>query len=327
MKKPRILVVGSYVMDLIVSTRRFPQRGESVFGTDFTMAPGGKGANQACQMARLGAQVTMVGKVGEDDFGRILLRSAQDAGIDVSHVKTTPEVSSAVGNVLLEVGGGESINRIIIVPGANMAITPEDVAFLKDQVREYDMVVLQFEIPMQINELVAGYAHDAGVPVMLNAAPYLPIPPKLMSCLSYISPNEHEAKDITGITIDHLEDARRAVDVILDKGVKNALITLGGKGAVMGNREGFVHSPSVPGTVVVDPTAAGDSFVAAFCTAVCAGASNEVALRFANHTGSITVSRMGAQPSLPTLDEVLDWMAEKGAAGADDPALLALKGV
>lgn len=325
MKKPKILVVGSYVMDLIVSTNRFPERGETVLGKSFTTAPGGKGANQAYQMALMGAAVTMVGKVGEDDFGRALVNSSQKAGIDVAHVKTTAQVSSSIGNVLLEVGDGESINRIIVVPGANMAITQEDVAFLKDGIKDFDMVVLQLEIPMEINELVAQYAHDAGVPVMMNSAPYAPLSDKLLACLSYISPNEHEAKDMTGIAIHSLEDAKRAVDALMAKGVENVLITMGGKGAAFGNKEGFIHSPSVPNTVVVDPTAAGDSFVAAFCTAVCAGVSHETALRFANHTGSLTVSRMGAQPSLPQLEEVLDWMQEKGAEGATDPALLALK--
>ena len=128
--RPRILVVGSFVMDLIVSANRFPQKGETVLGCGYQTAPGGKGANQAVQAARLGADVTMVGKVGDDAFGKELLASARQAGVDVSHVIVSGENHSAIGNVQLEVGNGQTANRIIVVPGANMAITPADVAFL-----------------------------------------------------------------------------------------------------------------------------------------------------------------------------------------------------
>lgn len=172
MVRPRILVVGSFVKDLIVSASRFPERGETVLGTGFRMATGGKGANQAVEAARVGARVTMVGKVGDDAFGRDLVGACEESGIDCSGVMVDPENPSSVGNVQLQVGeDGSTENRIIVVPGANMTITPEEIAFLETEIGQFDMVLLQLEIPMEINELVAEYASRKGVPVMLNTAP------------------------------------------------------------------------------------------------------------------------------------------------------------
>lgn len=311
-KTPRILVVGSLVMDLIVTTGRFPAAGETVLGTGFQTASGGKGANQAFQMARLGAQVAMVGKVGQDDFGSAMIASLKAAGVDTAHIMRTDEASSAIGNVQVEAREGGSQNRIIVVSGANMLIRPEDVRFLREAVAGYDMVLMQHEIPQAINELVAGYAAGHGVPVMLNTAPYAPVPDEYLAKLAFISPNEYEASLLSGVQVSDRESAFLAANALLDKGVGAVLITLGSQGAVYLDRDQRLHSPSVPGTVAVDPTAAGDSFVGAFCTAICAGASVEEAMRFANHTAALTVSRMGAQPSLPTMQEVLSLMTEKG---------------
>lgn len=312
MRKPRILVVGSLVMDLIVTTSRFPAKGETVIGLDYTTATGGKGANQAVQAARLGADVTMVGCVGEDDFGRALVQSARDAGVDVTHIRMTQDACSAIGNVQIERAADGTNNRIIVVPGANQCIRPEDVAFLKEGIAAYDMVILQFEIPMEINALVASYAHEKGVPVMLNTAPSAPVSAELLSHVTYISPNEHEAADITGIAVVDDASARAATAKMRAAGVQYAMITRGSQGAVLDDGENYLSSPCIPCDKVADPTAAGDSFVGAFCTALCMGVSHEEAMRFANCTAHITVSRMGAQPSLPYLHEVIALMKEKG---------------
>ncbi len=326
-KKPKILVIGSFVMDLIVRAERFPGAGETVLGKDFRTAPGGKGANQAVQAARLGADVTMVGKVGNDDFGKRLVASAREAGIHTEHVSVDPSVSSAVGNVQLEVKGGETRNRIIVVPGANGTISPGDVAFLKDAVGEYDMVILQHEIPMEINELAAEYAHGKGVPVMLNPAPSAPLSSGLLSRLTYISPNEHEAADLTGVAIRRQgkradpDDLRAAAAALLKKGVENAVITLGSAGAVAADRDGMAFEPCADVVEVKDPTAAGDSFVAAFSVAACLGLDRRQALHFASYAAALTVSRMGAQPSLPKLGEVVALM-EREHALTFDPAVL-----
>lgn len=327
-KRPKILVVGSFVMDLIVSTEKFPNSGETVLGKSFRTASGGKGANQAVQAARLGAEVTMVGKVGNDDFGKSLIHSCKESGIYTEFIAVDPEVSSAVGNIILETGENRAAkNRIIVVSGANMTITPQDVFFLKETVSQYDMVILQHEIPVSVNETVAKYAFDKGVPVMLNPAPSAPISEELLACLTYLSPNEHEAADLTGIRISkygsavNQDELKEAVNSLLSKGVKNAVITLGNSGAVVANMNEFIYQPCVDAAEVKDPTAAGDSFVGAFTTGVCAGLSHCEALTFANYTATLTVSRMGAQPSLPTLQEVIDLMKQKNQFGLEHSLL------
>ena len=332
MKTPKILVVGSFVMDLIVSTEKFPNSGETFLGKSFRTAPGGKGANQAVQAARLGADVTMVGKVGNDDFGRTLINSCLESGINTQYISTDTEVSSGVGNVLLEVDKSNSAkNRIIVVPGANMTITDMDVAFLKDTIDQYDMVILQLEIPMSVNEIVAKYAYDKGVPVMLNSAPSAPLSPELLSCLTYISPNEHEAADLTGIQIRktgktvNQDDVKAVVNTLLSKGVKNVVITLGNAGAVVANQNEFIYQPCVDVVEVKDPTAAGDSFVAAFTSALCLGMDHSQALTFANYTATITVSRIGAQPSLPHLPDVVKLMKKEEQLKFDFSLLDGLK--
>lgn len=305
----RILVVGSFVMDLIVTTPRFPGKGETVLGSGFRTAPGGKGANQAVQAARLGADVTMVGMVGRDSFGQELLGSLAGAGVDVSRVLISDALPSAVGNVQLEVRDGQTHNRIIVVPGANMGLTPQDVAFLEDTIGQYDMVILQLEIPMEINLLAASYARARGVPVMLNSAPFAPLPEALLQNVTYLSPNEHEAALLTGYPLETDGDICRALHDLQARGVRSVLITLGSRGVAYLSEAGdMLICPAARGLPVQDPTAAGDSFVAAFCTAVCAGLPIRPALELANYTAGLTCCRMGAQPSLPMLADVLALM-------------------
>lgn len=317
-------MVGSCVMDLIVSTEVFPGSGETVLGKSFQTAPGGKGANQAMQTALLGCETSMVGRVGDDDFGRAIVASCQSAGIDTSGVAVDPKTSTAVGNILLELRDDGNRNRIIVVPGANMTIDPADIEKLRDTIGRCDMVMLQLEIAMDINEQVVRIAHEADVSVMLNSAPAAPLSDELLGRISYISPNEHEAKLLTGIDIQTPADAERACDALMAKGVKNVLVTLGRQGAVLKNKDGFWHSPCIDSIKALDPTAAGDSFVGAFCTAVCVGASIPDALEFANYTATITVSRMGAQPSLPTVREVFELMKQFDAACQNSPQLNSL---
>lgn len=312
MEKKKILVVGSLVMDLIVRANRFVHPGETILGMDYQTASGGKGANQAVQAARLQAEVTMVGKVGKDAFGQEMIRSLQESGVHTQHLLQTNRIGSSIGNVQIQVTAEDTQNRIVVIPGANHAITLDDVTFLKNDIVNYDMVMLQLEIPMEINEHVAQWAHEKGVPVMLNSAPSAPLSDAFLRCVSYISPNEYEAADLTGIAVTSQTTAKEAIQVLQNRGVQNVLITRGEHGAVLGTAEDFFASPCIPCDAVVDPTAAGDSFVAAFCVAVCYGMSMPNALLFANYTASITVSKMGAQPSLPVLSEVICAMDAKG---------------
>lgn len=316
-RKPNILVVGSFVMDQIVTTDIFPRQGQTILAKTFRKAPGGKGANQAVQMARLGANVTMCGKLGRDSNGQEMLAVCREAGIRTEHICYDDHEASGCAVVILEESPGKSTeNRIMVIPGSNMTFTPEDVAFLEDTIDQYDLVLLQLEIPMCVNTVVAKYAHAKGVSVMLNSAPSAPLPEELLACLTYISPNEHEAEDLTGVHIAHeggqvdVQAVKAAGAMLQKKGVKNVLITLGSAGAALMKDGEFYMSPAVPGVKAVDPTAAGDSFVGAFCVAICSGMDPTAALRFANHTAALTVARMGAMPSLPMLNEVEQAMEE-----------------
>lgn len=331
LKKPKILVVGSFMMDLIASTKRAPNSGETVVGLKFQTAPGGKGANQAVQCARLGAHVTMVGQVGDDAFGKIMTDTAAASGVDVSHVTVDPNESSGVGHITLEVSEHGAQNRITVCPGANFTLTVEDVAWLKDRIADYDLVMMQFELPMEVIETVARWAHDAGVIVMINPAPAAPMSEQLLSCTTYLSPNEHEAAILAGHTIDvsngiNMEDVDIVSKAFQARGVENLIITMGENGSIVAGKDGIHHTKCVKMEHVADPTAAGDSFVAAFCTGLTAGLPQAQALAFASHTAAITVSRMGAMPSLPTVEEVQALMRQRGYDGFDLSELDALRG-
>lgn len=331
MMKPKILVVGSFVMDQIATTEIFPREGQTVLGKTFSKAPGGKGANQAVQMARLGADVTMVGKLGHDSNGEEMVKACKEAGIHTEHIVYDDKLPSGCSVIILEEAPGkQTVNRIIVLSGSNMSITPDDVAFLKEKIAEYDLVVLQLEIPMEINELVARYAYEKGVPVMLNSAPSAPLSDELLSHLTYISPNEHEAYDMVGIRISHedkgvnMEEAKAATAALKAKGVKNVLITLGEAGAILDTeKDGVFYSPCAENVMAVDPTAAGDSFVGALSVGLSCGWDYDETLKFANHTAALTVSGMGAMPSLPTLERVEAFLMERVGCVPDTSALKA----
>lgn len=330
--KPNILVVGSFVMDVIAATERVPRSGQTVYGKSFHTAPGGKGANQALQCARLGANVTMVGCVGDDLFGRELLEIPRAAGVDLSHVLVRPGVTSGVGHVTLEVTEHTAQNRIIVIPGANRTLTVGEVSWIKDCIASYDMVLLQLEVPLEVNRAVARWAKEAGVPVMLNPAPATDLDDELLSMVSYLTPNEQEASMETGLPLqmDHRgiqrDDLKKIAAALWAKGVENVIITLGGNGSAVVKGDSIRYIPCVKMDHVADPTAAGDSFVGALAVGLTAGLSQEEALAFASHTAAITVSRMGAMPSLPTLEEVLALLREREYRGFEPSQLDILKG-
>ena len=299
-KQPNILVVGSINVDYIVEMSVFPKEGETVSGNDFKKAAGGKGANQAVQLARLLANTAMVGAVGNDSDGREMLALLKSEGLDISGIS---EKNLPTGCAVILLHGAQ--NRIIVHSGANGGLDESDVAFLKDKICGYDMGVLQHEIPMAVNELVAKYAYESGVPVFLNTAPYAPVPKNLMECVTYLCANETESESISGICVTNdIASAKAAAEKIISLGAKNALITLGSAGAYLLGESGEYYSPAVSGINVVDTTAAGDSFIGGFVFAITSGMDVEKALEFANRTASVTVSRKGAIPSLPKLCEV-----------------------
>lgn len=330
-RKPRILVVGSFVMDVIATTDRIPPSGQTIYGKEFHMAPGGKGANQALQCARLGADVTMMGCVGDDFFGEKLLETPSAAGVDVSRVVVHKGISSGVGHVTLEVTEHSAQNRIVVIPGANQTLTLEEVAWIKDEIATYDIVLLQLEIPLEVNLAVARWAKEAGIPVMLNPAPATELSDELLSMVTYLTPNEQEASVETHLPLGVNEnginkaDLQKIAAALWSKGVENVIITLGGSGSAVVGADSVQYIPCVRMPHVADPTAAGDSFVGALSVGLSVGLCQEQALAFANHTAAITVSRMGAMPSLPTLEEVLSLLKEREYRGFDLSLLDILK--
>lgn len=318
LKKPKILVVGSLIMDLIAATHRMPRAGETVIGDSFHMAPGGKGANQAVQCARLGAQTAMAGCVGNDFFGAELLKATKDSGVDISRISIANGVPSGVGHIELDCSGESVQNRIIVCPGANHVIDVAAIEWLKDEISAYDVVMMQFELPMELIVAVAELAASAGTMVMINPAPAATIPDRLIECGCWFSPNEHEAAELTGEKIGigadgdiDMNDATCAVEHLHKKGIKNVIITCGENGSVYSDGANLIRKHCVQADAVVDPTAAGDSFVATFCTGIAAGLSAEHALDLAGHAAALTVSRMGAMPSLPNIYQVQNFMRGK----------------
>ena len=330
-RRPRIFVVGSFVMDVIATTERIPPSGQTIYGKEFHMAPGGKGANQALQCARLGADVTMMGCVGDDLFGEMLLETPRAAGVDISRVIVHKGVTSGVGHVTLEVTEHTAQNRIVVIPGANQTLTVDEVAWVKDEIGTYDMVLLQLEIPLEVNRAVARWAKEAGVPVMLNPAPATELDDELLSLVTYLTPNEQEASMETHLPLGTDEqgpkkdDLQKIAAALWGKGVENVIITLGGSGSAVVEADSIRYIPCVQMPHVADPTAAGDSFVGALSVGLSVGLTRDQALAFANHTAAITVSRMGAMPSLPILEEVVALMRERDYQGFDLSLLDVLK--
>ena len=314
--RPKILVVGSFMMDLVAQADRAPELGETVIGSSFRTAPGGKGANQAVQASRLGAITHMAGCVGNDSFGEEMISALNESGVDTSHVKISDAHSSGVGHIEIQSGAGDVQNRIIVVPGANYDLVPADLAWLEEGIKDYDIVIMQLELRMETIEYVAKLAHAAGVPVMLNPAPAAPLSDELLSCVTFLSPNETEAALLSGVKTDAQgrlcgENLEKAAAALMDKGVANVIITMGDQGSALCTDDGIKMIPCVKMEDVKDPTAAGDSFVGAFCTGYASGLSTVEALTLAAHAAAITVCGSGAIPSLPNAEQVQKLMDER----------------
>ncbi len=296
---PRITVVGSLNMDLIARTPRLPRPGETILGHGFHTAPGGKGANQAVAAARLGAQVTMVGRVGGDDYGRALLRTMARDGVVTERIVVDNGASTGVALIELD---DEGENSIIVASGANMQATPDDVEAAADALTASDALLLQLEVPLPVVQHAARTARSHGVTVILNPAPARPLPDNLLQKVDYLIPNETEAGLLAGREVDNLPTAWDAARVLREKGVGTVILTLGAQGALVVSEEER-HVPAFQ-VQVVDTTAAGDAFVAGFAVALTKGLAVQEATRYACAAGALAATRLGAQPSLPTAAEV-----------------------
>jgi ribokinase len=299
MKVKKIAVAGSANMDLVMRVSHFPQPGETLAGKDFSTAHGGKGANQAVAAARLGGQVSFIGAVGNDAFGAQQRQGLAAEGIDLRYLKTDEQGPTGTA-IILVADSGE--NMIILDAGANDAVRPEDISPLGDYFKTMDHLVCQLECPQDTVYEALKLAATAGVFSILDVAPARPLPPEFIAAADLVTPNESEAEILTGIRVDSLESAREAARHILNWGTKHVVIKLGARGSYYlgGEEEHFVPSFEVN---AVDTTGAGDAFTAALAV-VWGEMPVAEALRFSNAAGALATTRAGAQPSMPSLQEV-----------------------
>ena len=301
----KILVIGSSNMDLVVQVPRCPAAGETLFGSSFTTNYGGKGANQAVAVARIGSGVTFMTKLGNDTFGQQMRQHFSEEGMDLTHILTDAE--SPTGTALITVEDkGE--NRIIVVPGANARLTENDVESLSAEINSCRFVLTQLEIPLPTVLHIAEMTSAAGKQLILNPAPARPLPDSLLQKVFLITPNETEAEILTGIRVSDVESARRAALWFREKGVQQIVITMGSQGA-------FVFTDDLQGMVpaykvkAIDTTAAGDVFNGALTVALSEGKTTADAARFGCAASALAVMRPGAQSSIPTRTEIDAFLA------------------
>lgn len=305
-----IVVIGSLNMDMVVRTNRAPNAGETLMGQAFALSPGGKGANQAVAAARLGAEVSMIGRVGKDTFGSEMLEIIKQEGIHIEHISVSETEATGVASIVIEEDGE---NRIIVVPGANIDLFVEDIQALESVISQAEMIVLQLEMELAMSEYAIAIAHRHGIPVILNPAPARVLKDEMLGQVSYLTPNETEAGILTGMNVDSLETAEQAASILLQKGVQNVIVTLGSKGALIVNAEGAKSVPGFP-VKAIDTVAAGDSFNGALAQQLVLGKTLEEAVSFANAVGALAVGKKGAIPSLPRFSEVEQFL-ERVSAG------------
>lgn len=290
----KIVVVGSCNIDITVECDRWAKPGETIFGNRLTVNPGGKGANQAVAAARLGAEVTMVGCIGDDVYGQLVQKTLKDNNVDATYVKVLAGENSGTAHITV----AENDNSIIVIKAANDLVSPELIDEAWETIKQADMVLLQHEIPAATNAYVIEKCYEAGVPVLLNPAPVAPVPQELMDKVTYLTPNEHEAAILF---------AGEGKADILDRNQGKVIMTLGSKGVAYAEK-GQVYN--VPGFKVqpVDTTGAGDTFNGAFAVARANGKNMYDSISFANAAAALSVQKLGAQGGMPYLNEVEEML-------------------
>ena len=292
-KHPRIAVVGSANIDLTTFTSRFPKPGETIFGDSFDLGFGGKGANQATASRLCGAEVFMVARVGNDLFGPATIENFKKLGIDATHVKPIPGVSSGVAPIFVEPNGQ---NRIFVVKGANDQLKPGDVEAASDLLKTVDCMVLQFEIPLETVYYSVRFARKNGIRCIVNPAPAQPVDLKALEGLDYFVPNESEAETITGMPVRNVEDAKKCAEKLLGGGMQRVIITLGANGSLLAGREGMEHVPAFK-VNAIDSTGAGDAFIGSFAVFLGEGLPEREAVRRANLYAGLSTTGVGTQKS------------------------------
>jgi ribokinase len=300
--KPKVIVVGSANTDMVVQVEAFPRLGETVLGGKFVNSQGGKGANQAVAASRLGADVTFVARLGRDAFGQSSVAAYRVEGIHTDYIIWDDEAPSGVALIMVN-NSGENI--IAVAPGANSYLSPADVLAAESAFRSADAVLLQLEIPLEAVQTAIDLAHRHHVRVILNPAPAILLPDSLLHSVDFLTPNETELTILAGIPSGR--ETESGIALVVQKGVQSLIVTIGARGALVlaDGTENLV--PGFP-VKVVDTVAAGDAFNGALAVALSRGEDLLGAVRYANAVGALSVTRAGAQPSLPTFEEVRQFL-------------------
>lgn len=298
--KNKLCVLGSINVDHVIRVPYFPKAGETLTGYGYQIAYGGKGANQAVAAARVGAKVSFIGAIGDDQIGQTMKQAFEQDGIDTSAICVIPNQSTGLAMIQVADSGE---NSIVISAGANADLSESLVEQHKSHIEQADILLMQLESPLQAVTLATKFAKSAGVKVVLNPAPAQPLPDSLLSHIDIITPNETEAEILTGIKVTDEQTAAVAANHFHQLGIETVLITLGSKGVYYSEKG---QGEIIPGFRVdaVDTTAAGDTFNGAFVTALLEGKSAKDAIRFAHAAAAISVTRMGAQTAIPNREEV-----------------------
>ena len=309
-KKVQVVVVGSTNFDMVVKVNRLPKEGESLLATNLKFFPGGKGANQAVGVSRLGGKVSFIGAVGKDMIGDFLIRGLKGNGIDTTLVKRDAELATGCAFIPLLPNGN---NCIVVDPGANFGLTPGDLERAKEVIARADAVAAVLEIPIEVVEAAFLLAKKAGKLTVLDAGPPRHCPAEILKLADIISPNETELEHLSGEKVSGRVSAREAAEKLLEHGVKTLVLKLGSDGSMLVTAKGSKHFPACR-VEPVDATAAGDAFTAALTVRVAAGDQLEDAIRYANIAGALATTKLGAQPSLPTRKEVEAFAAHAASS-------------
>ncbi|MDZ3992842.1 ribokinase [Pseudomonas sp. Teo4] len=297
----KVVVVGSLNMDLVARAERLPRPGETLAGESFFTVPGGKGANQAVAVARLGGSVAMVGNVGDDAYGQQLRQALEVEGIDCQAVKVCDGVSSGVALITVDAA---SQNCIVIIPGGNGLLTPQAVQQFDALLQAAEVIICQLEVPADTVAWTLARGRELGKCVILNPAPATgPLPAAWLPHIDYLAPNESEAEALTGEPVSDLDSARRAGERLLQLGAGKVIVTLGAQGALLVTSQGSRHFPA-PKVKALDTTAAGDTFIGGFAAGLVRGLKEDEAIAFGQRAAALSVTRAGAQPSIPYLKEL-----------------------
>jgi ribokinase len=300
-RSPRILIVGSVNMDVVVRTRRSPRGGETVIGDHLSLVPGGKGANQAVATARLGGHASFVGRVGDDVWGAELSSKLRESGVDTTWLEVDATRPTGTATIIVEADGE---NRIVLIGGANDEVSPDQVDAALDERNELDALLLQLEIPLETVYHAIQRGKERGIPVVLDAGPPQAVPLERLRGVTVLSPNESEAEALTGIAVDDDASARRAAQQLdAATGARHVVLKLGNRGAMMRDDGEYRVVPAYD-IDAVDTTAAGDSFTAALTIELARDRPLAEAVAWSNAAGALAATRLGAQPSLPTRAEV-----------------------